>query len=404
MPSKVFFTVGGGGSNISANTFFNVCGRLNTNTTEANVELSLIKSGGTLSGGKVYISANSNAVTTTFDLVINSTVGNQSIAVTTLATGLFEDADSDTVALNDEVNWEVTASAYVNITVEFATVSFEPTTFHHIFVGQVIGTLCNTAGARFGMPNGTSIDADESKCKLNMKLAGTLEKCRVLVTGNAATNTNTVKSRVNGVDGGISVSISASTTGAFLDTSGTDSISVDQDISFAGSTATDGNVSVNTFSVCFTPTVANSFISNCGTAGGASFGNVTRYEPPGSRVGNGEATEVNASVKVSQAYTVSKLQTYVSANTGGDAGTIDLRLDTGGGPSSSALTMSITAAATGWFEDASNSVSVSATNTISYRVVGPTSGSFTLTTIAANYVNPATAAPTISNLMLMGVG
>lgn len=404
--AKTFYVVSNSGTSISGNRFFPISTNLIATTTEAFAETSFIKSGGVLSGAKVYISANTNAVTTIFDLVINSTVGNQSIAVTTLATGLFEDADSDTISASDEVNWEVTASAWVGLTLQFTTCSFAPTTFHHIFSSKIRNTFCKTTGGIFSEPNAPNSNATELNAKLNMRVAGTLEKCRVYVSANADTGGATVKSRVNGANGNISVVITASTTGEFLDVSNTDSISVDNDLNFTGSTTVTGDVTVESIQVAFTPTVDGSFILNNGNPNGNNPGaNTTIYIPPGTTGAGGVATESDALVTLSSAYTVSELQAYILTNTGGSAGTIDLRLDTGGGPASTALTMSITAATTGWFSDVTNSVSVASGNTVDYRVVGPTSGDFTFTTISAVFLAPADPVSSrLSTLTLLGVG
>lgn len=371
----------------------NIAGALRADTIEARSQISVTKSGGDLSDAAVYVSANTNAVTTTFDIVINSTVGNQSIAVGAGLTGLFTDASTDTISASDEVNWEITASAWVSLTMRYLTVSYTPSTFHHIFTSMINSDICRTSGAYFSGVNHSSIINTETNAKLNMKIAGTLEKARAFITANASTTADVIVSRINGANGNISIAITAATTGEFLDSSNTDSISVDNDINWSGDTSTTGNVTVQLLTVAFTPTVSGAFIGNCGLNDPDAIANTTVYSTPGTQV-NTETTEVNAIVPVSSDYTVTNLQTYISLNDGGSAGTFDLRVDTGGGPASSALTISITAATTGWFEDSTNSVSLNSGDKIDYRVVGPTTGSFRPTTLSAKFVDASVVAST----------
>jgi hypothetical protein len=112
-----------------------------------------------------------------------------------------------------------------------------------------------------------------------------------------------------------------------------------------------------------------------GTSGITFSFNQTRYFLADN---NATTTEANAALPLPAAGVLSKLDVYVSANSiATTATTVRNRIATANG----AQSVSIAAGATGWFQDMSNTDTVSAGNLFTYQIVTPnTSGTITLMT------------------------
>ncbi len=107
---------------------------------------------------------------------------------------------------------------------------------------------------------------------------------------------------------------------------------------------------------------------------------ITQYAPIALAYATFTATEASTQRKWPRASTFKNLLVYISSNAAANSTVINLR----NGGSSSALTISISASATGWFEDASNSASVALNDLINFEILRTDSGSVTIKRIDVN--------------------
>jgi len=400
--AKGFTAIGNGGVGFSADRYFNLGGVHRAKTTEAQAQMKLNKSGGTFSSAYCRVSANTNGNNATLTLREDGANTAIAISITASTTGNFEDTDEETVVVNALMNWAITSTWTASLTIEFAAVAFSPSTeaFYHNWISGDGGHFSSTSYPHINGFNGT--DTLESSSQFNVKAAGTWSNLSFYLSANSAADTETMRSRKNSANGNQVVSITASSTGRFDDTTNSDTLSVGDDINWEASATSGGNTTLQSLNSCFTPTTESEFQAISGATSGASIGNATWYDPIGARINTQETTEANSNIKIGYGYTATDLQINVSANTGGSTVTFDLRRDTGGGPASTSLAISITASSTGYFED-TDSVSLTANDKIGFRVVGPTSGSTTYRHLSVQLDGGAHTASAVASRRLIQV-
>lgn len=352
------------------------CAPRESNTSEA-LSQSRLRAAGTISNLWFRISSNSCSAASTFKSRIAGANGNISISVNASTSGTFEDAsNTDVIAADALVDFDFTAGA--------GTGSFLLRSYAFVFnadsntVFRTGNTGVGLNGASFTgyfnlIGGGATATTVENETQQEVPAAGTLKNMFVYVSGNARTTTTTIKTRVNGADGNVTVSIVAAATGIFEDTSNTDTISAGDEINGKYTTGTGTEVITVAFvAVSLETTTGQSVVgSGMDTPGGVVVTTgTTRYWGLGAG-GNVDTTESDASVKALLARTVSKLWAGVVANATTSASTLDFRVNS----ASSALTVSITAGTTGEFSDATNSVAIVATDVINVRVVNGGGGS-----------------------------
>lgn len=217
--------------------------------------------------------------------------------------------------------------------------------------------------------------SETSAIERTHKLAGTIGDLWLRVTQNSVNGTSTFRTRKNRANGALSVSIDASTTGEWTDTSATDSVAVDDETNFqlvtGGSTGTmlPRNASVTFAASADTTTCLVLYTSRTMSR------NTTVYEPIEGGYNSPTGTESQAIVKVFSAGTAKNLQLYLNSNTINATSSFTLRDDT----SDTALAISIPAATSGLLTDYTNSVSVAANSFLAFKLVtGTGSGSQSL--------------------------
>jgi len=198
-----------------------------------------------------------------------------------------------------------------------------------------------------------------------MRSAGTFSNLYMRVTANAVTGSSVVDFRINLVDTLILLTVPATTTGEF---EGTDSASVaagDEvriDLDHGDLTNAITFSAVNILFAATTNTVCVPLMCNSGSL---STNNTNFFYPiAGFGGGGGDSTEANSQYKAKTAGTAKNLFVNVDTNSRSQATTADLRK----GAASTALTISITASTTGFFEDTANTDSVAVDALINYRI------------------------------------
>lgn len=190
-----------------------------------------VKSAGTFKKMTLHISANSRTVTDTYRTRLNTANGAQSISVTTGATGFFEDnSNTDSVVVDDLFNFSCVLGAQGSTftTVDYCAISFETTDNSFLFgaispISPAYVTSMSTGASRFipvcgeNSTESTTEANTQAKAGLNM----TMSNLSVNVVVNTASSASSCFLRKNAGNTSLTVSITGSTTGTFVDNSNT---------------------------------------------------------------------------------------------------------------------------------------------------------------------------------------
>lgn len=215
---------------------------------------------------------------------------------------------------------------------------------------------------------------DDVSANLITRDTYTLKGLYLNVTSNSLNAAATVRSRKNGANGAQSVSIPAGNTGVFEDAVNSDSlVSGDLFCTQAVGGGTTGNFSYHYISYILSTVSATTPILAAGGIAVIGDGE-TRYFYIN---GHGQAATPEASVqyRFRVVATFSNLRIYVNANSLDGAATVRTRKNGANG----AQSVSIGAGATGAFEDAVNTDSISVGDNVNYQgVAGGTTGNVQL--------------------------
>lgn len=366
---------------LSATSYLAVgCGSAVNSTSETN-NSTICRTAGTFSEMSIY-QQTSLASGATVRFRKNTANGNQVISVGGGVTGVLQDlSNTDSVTAGDSISFQYTNATAANTRVPSFGVVFDDgassSVYRMITRRDSFSTSTASTTSYFALcgtlPNtNATVEAD---AQFKNKLTATLRKAAVYVSANARGTATTLRSRVNGGNGNISISIGASTTGTLEDTSNSDSI-VNADLVCTSITTGTGAGTITVRSVIVEYVVTSSSMPLlCGSPlVGAVNSASTVYNGVGSGVTN-NTTETNISAPLWTSGTLSNLQCYVSANTIAATSTIKSRIAAADGN----LTLSIGSTATGYFEDTLNSDTVTSTDRIATKLVVGTSATNTIT-------------------------
>ncbi len=382
--SKTLLAAVGGAVASTANTtaYTTICGRPQSLETDESTKQIIWRTAGVFSNFFCRLTANgitSNSTLRTRNTAVN---GNLVISLTASTTGAFEDTShTDTVAAGDRFAAQFVPGAATNtVTINGISIIFNATT-NCVTKFQSGFSSTPTASTAFFCPlQGGSpfFGTSEANSKFRMRKAGTLKNAATYSRIHTRSTNTTVKSRNNGADGNILVTITANTTGRFEDTTHTDTVGAGEDWNWTITTSTGtGDVYIDILSVEFETTTDNG-LAVCGSWTPVSVtDNTARFTGiEGTMEVN--ATEASVQTKARETFTFSELVCFITQNDVGSASTVDLRVDA----ASSALTITVTASTTGLFADSTHSVTVTAANAVNYRMSVPSvSGTHTVQTI-----------------------
>jgi hypothetical protein len=214
-------------------------------------------------------------------------------------------------------------------------------------------------------------DTVEADAQVTVRAAGTWSGMTARVNSNSLTATTTFTSRVGGADGNQAVSFASSTSGAATDSTNHDTLSDGNLINYK---VTVGGTGSNITPVSLTAAFAASsgthalFCSFGGQAGGGTaFTGTDYWTLNGDASTAGNTTEANVQERIHNGCTLSHLFIYASAN---GTGTRTIKSRVAGADGNQVL--SITTGATGFFEDTSNSDSISADALCNYSTATST--------------------------------
>ena len=178
----------------------------------------------TLSYFRVYVNSNTLNGASTFRTRVNDANGNQSVSIPATATGEFEDVGaSDNISVGNTVNFQMVAGGAAG-TIKFSLAQLKSTS-----TGRQTGLSKFTNGfgtTVYTLIEGYEGDAIESRSQLLVRTPFLAKNFYVNVYLNTADGASTLKTRKSGVDGNLSVSVGATTTGEFEDITNSDAFTV----------------------------------------------------------------------------------------------------------------------------------------------------------------------------------
>ena len=342
--------------------------------------------GGVYSNLRARVVTNTNNNTCTVRFSNNGSNSNLVIAVTTTATGSFEDvSNSDTVvvATNCFMHLTVPNGSTGSITFSLTQIDFLASSDTHTALANHGSATLSAASTTCYNPITSTIATTvttESQAQTQFSHSCTLKNFRIFVSTDARSTNTTHRIRKNGANG--NQSIATTTTGIFEDTSTTDTV-VSGDkicISTTTSTGTGNHIWTNSgFDVENTTNSSYPLISSAFGTGQNSA--LTRFESGGHHLAT--ATEANTQVKLYKAATLKNLTVNISANTLNGTTTIRLRKNA----ADANPVVSITTTQTGFFTDTTNTTQTATGDLVNFSIV--TAGSSGTITYRSLYVEVA---------------
>jgi hypothetical protein len=191
-----------------------------------------IRKAGTFKNLAVNLSANAITTASTVTMRKNAAATTVTKSITASTTGFFEDTtNSFTVVAGDDVDYEIVTPSVAGtptLTVQSFQCDFVDVS-DAMFINADVGTNSfNAATTQYTtLTGGTGWDGTESKCQLKIKDNYIFSELTILVNTNTITAASTVTLRKNTADGNEIVSITASSTGIFSDSTHTDVVVTD---------------------------------------------------------------------------------------------------------------------------------------------------------------------------------
>jgi hypothetical protein len=229
-----------------------------SDTTESNTQAQ-VNNASTLNHFNIYISANARTTTTTFRVRKNTANGNQSVSVTSGATGSFQDtSNTDVLSANDLINFSwTTGTGTEALVIQFYSVQAESTdnTFS-TFGGFVGGASFDTTSPDYMAVASQSLfgtGTADATASVPIDFDGTFSNFWINISANTYNVAAVLRLRNNVANTNLAVSITASTTGTFEDTSNTATIASGDDVNISQTTYPgSGSMTVRLFSFLFT--------------------------------------------------------------------------------------------------------------------------------------------------------
>jgi hypothetical protein len=316
----------------------------------------------TVRNARVYVSANTRSATSNIRLQKNGSNANLNVAITAGNTGWFEDiSNTDSIADNDLLNWALVAGTgtgsvtfeTIHATIDTTSGNYPLTAYGWAATTPPGPSAGNTYYFTLNGAQAASMLTAEANAKCKMRCTGTWGNIQILARSNSVSVSSTYRSRKNGANGNQSVSIPATTSGLFEDGTNTDTIADGDEINTqlvipAGS----GSFTADCGGSMFTATENATDLWTCNTNSNTRTSSTATEFIGLVGSGNRLATEANANVKWKFAATLSKLRVLVTSASGN---VTDFTLRKNGADTS--LKISTIVSTTGWYEDATNSVS-----------------------------------------------
>jgi hypothetical protein len=306
--------------------------------------------------------------------------GALTVSPTDTTAGLYVDSThSDTVAAGNLIALQSIATGtplYSVVAMIFSATSghsslFACNTQAANFSAASVSTFSGIAGQATSATNAT-----ESQQQAKVRAPGTVGNFFAYVSTNARANTTTVNFRINSVNGTNVLSIATLLTGLFEDTAHSDTLNTGDLINSQVTTGTGvANFNVETIGIGITSSggaVNDLFgVRQAGQARAAAAAQ-TFYPIVGRFAA--AASEANAKIRHGFPVTLSKARISLSANTYTGTCTFLTRINGANGVQSVPIATTLT----GYFEDATNSETVGATDDVCFAIQDGTANSITI--------------------------
>lgn len=251
-----FMSGAGSAFSTASSTVYYGCGTANGTTTESRTQARAME-GCTLSNFQVYVDANARTTSCTIGTRKNGANGGQSVTVTAGSTGLFEDTTgSDTLAAGDLFNFRITSGAGTEtLTWRMMTaryVSANPNCSLLVSSAQAVALAAGATTYFAASGYGQGAGATEATHQAVMPFPGTIAKAGVYVSANASTADTTWVMRKNGADTAVTVTVTALTTGSFVDTTHSFAVARGDLVNWKASGAATGTVTLGSLTALLT--------------------------------------------------------------------------------------------------------------------------------------------------------
>ena len=207
-----------------------------------------MKVAGTFSYFQSYISANTRTTAGSFRFRVNGANGNQNMTIAGSATGRVSDtANSDTVAVNDLVNYRFTTGTGANTTTFLnSSVSFVATSgnANDNFGGVTSAGVTRAAGASVTPYQAFALQATDTESTLQVPFgfAARTSNFRAYISANTYSGSATFTVRKNGAAANQNISVAAGTTGWVEDSTNVDVFTASDLISIGLEGGTSGSM------------------------------------------------------------------------------------------------------------------------------------------------------------------
>jgi len=306
----------------------------------------------------------------------NAADGNQTFSISAGATGTFTDTThTDSIVATDAIAVKVVVGATstlatADLAMIFAATTNTVTPLQYNYFQTSVGPASVTSYLPIGgSNNNVTNNTTEANAKVRQRKAGTYQAATIHIGTNGRSTATTFKSRKNGVDGTMTVSIAsgAGSIGFFSDTTHTDTIAAGDDYNLSTVTGTGtGALNVDTTYIEFSSTNSDS-INVCADHNLRTQNiSLTRNQALGGLLTNTGTTELDVEVIANVAFTYSELTINVTTNTVTAASTLTLRANAA---AAGLVSASVTANGTGVFSDSTHTYVAAATDLMDTRLV-----------------------------------
>jgi hypothetical protein len=205
-----------------------------TFTTEANTKYR-VREAGTYKNLAVFLSSNARTSNTVWRSRKNGANGNLTLTFGSTVTGWLEDTTNvDTVAIGDDYNMSIANGTGIT-TYNYKVCKLE-------FTNTAGNCLILSSGALTAITDATTVNLQvggdvtttttENNSKTKMRYAPTASELIILVTANTINASSTLKSRKNGANGNLTVTITTTAIGLFNDTTNVDVLAATDEYNF----------------------------------------------------------------------------------------------------------------------------------------------------------------------------
>lgn len=358
----------------SNNEFLHSLGGLtDTGATEAHYQ---VRVRGTYTWANLYVRVIANGGGGNSELIsrVNGGNGNQSVTIPAGTTGTFTDTtNSDSLTDGDLICVQAPTADVITV-MAIAGTLYSPYTLP-ILVGNTTHDAIASGTTAYGPVGGdaASPTTTEADAQDQFKTTAVLSNFRVYVSANTSTGSRQLDLRVNGADGNQTVTVGAGLTGAFEDTSNSDSIAADDLVCYQVNAGTDGEITPVLFQVKADSDVR---LTIAHKSDGLALNGVTPTTYSHTEGGSVKAsTEAYVQTDALTAFTAKNAYIYISSNSMANPSTYTLRKDGG----DTALTISVGGGLTGAFEDSEHTVEFSAGELLCWKNVVSGAGTVDLT-------------------------